>query len=89
MKKRIALLLSFVLVLSLALCACGGNKATVVGTWKTDINLVDMLNQEMEAAGMGVAMGNAKDTVKESADYVTSSVDDDGIKKALEYFKVL
>ena len=53
MKKRIALLLSFVLVLSLALCACGGNKATLVGTWKADINLVDMLNQEMEAAGMG------------------------------------
>ena len=54
MKKRIALLLSFVLVLSLALCACGGEKkATVVGTWKADINLVDMLNQEMEAAGMG------------------------------------
>ena len=54
MKKRIALLLSFVLVLSLALCACGGGKkATLVGTWKTDIDLVDMLNQEMEAAGMG------------------------------------
>ena len=54
MKKRIALLLSFVLVLSLALCACGESKApTVVGTWKAEINLVDMLNQEMEAAGMG------------------------------------
>ena len=53
MKKRIALLLSFVLVLSLALCACGGSKATLVGTWKANIDLVDMLNQEMEAAGMG------------------------------------
>lgn len=52
MKKRIALLLSFVLVLSLALCACGG-KETVVGTWKTNIDMADMLNQEMEAAGMG------------------------------------
>lgn len=54
MKRRIALLLSFVLVLTLALCACGGGKsATVVGTWKTDINLADLFNQEMEAAGMG------------------------------------
>lgn len=54
MKKRIALLLSFVLVLSLALCACGESKpATVVGTWKTDINMADLFNQEMEAAGMG------------------------------------
>lgn len=52
MKKRIALLLSFVLVLSLALCACGG-KETIVGTWKTSINLADVFNQEMEAAGMG------------------------------------
>ena len=52
MKKRIALLLSFVLVLSLALCACGG-KETVVGTWKADINLVELFNEEMEAAGMG------------------------------------
>ena len=55
MKKRIALLLSFVLVLSLALCACGGEKkpATVVGTWKADINLAEAFNEEMAAAGMG------------------------------------
>lgn len=55
MKKRIALLLSFVLVLSLALCACGGGekKATIVGTWKADINLAEAFNEEMAAAGMG------------------------------------
>ena len=54
MKKRIALLLSFVLVLSLALCACGEKKEpTVVGTWKADINLAEAFNQEMEAADMG------------------------------------
>ena len=34
-----------------------------------------------EAVGTGVAMGNAWDTVKERADYVTTSVDDDGIWK--------
>ena len=53
MKKRIALLLSFVLVLSLALCACGGKKDTIVGTWKTNIDLAEAFNEEMAAAGMG------------------------------------
>ena len=55
MKKRIALLLSFVLVLSLALCACGGGekKATIVGTWKANIELAEAFNEEMAAAGMG------------------------------------
>ena len=53
MKKRIALLLSFVLVLSLALCACGGQKATIVGTWKANIEMAEAFNAEMAAAGMG------------------------------------
>ena len=54
MKKRIALLLSFVLVLSLALCACGGGKKdTIVGTWKTNIDLAEAFNEEMAASGMG------------------------------------
>lgn len=54
MKKRIALLLSFVLVLSLALCACGEKKEpTVVGTWRADINLAEAFNEEMAASGMG------------------------------------
>ena len=30
-------------------------------------------------------MGNAKDNVKAAADYVTASVDDDGISKALAH----
>lgn len=34
-------------------------------------------------AGIGVAMGNANDEVKASADYVTTSVDEDGIANAL------
>ena len=53
MKKRIALLLSFVLVLSLALCACGGQKATIVGTWKANVELAEAFNEEMAASGMG------------------------------------
>ena len=40
-------------------------------------------------AGVGVAMGNANDKVKAIANYVTSSVDDDGIYKALKHFEVI
>ena len=40
-------------------------------------------------AGIGVAMGNAEDDVKASADYVTAGVDDDGIRKALSHFGLL
>ncbi|MBR1851087.1 MAG: Cof-type HAD-IIB family hydrolase [Bacteroidales bacterium] len=35
-------------------------------------------------AGIGVAMGNAADTVKDCADYVTTDVDHEGISNALE-----
>lgn len=37
-------------------------------------------------AGTGVAMGNAEDKVKAVADYVTTSVDEDGIKNAINHF---
>lgn len=37
-------------------------------------------------AGIGVAMGNAGDDVKAAANYVTTSVDDDGIARALAHF---
>lgn len=40
-------------------------------------------------AAIGVAMGNAKEDVKAVADYVTSSVDDDGIANALKHFGVI
>ena len=40
-------------------------------------------------AGIGVAMGNAIDTLKRQADYVTTSVDDDGILNALRHFNVI
>lgn len=39
-------------------------------------------------AAVGVAMGNASDEVKAAADYVTRSVDDDGIGYALRRFGV-
>ena len=40
-------------------------------------------------AGIGVAMGNANEEVKAAADYVTASVDEDGIFKALKHFGVI
>lgn len=43
----------------------------------------------LKHAGIGVAMGNAKENVKKAADYVTDTVDNDGILKALQHFKVI
>ena len=43
----------------------------------------------LEIAGIGVAMGNAKQMVKDSADYVTLSVRDDGVSAALRHFGLL
>ena len=43
----------------------------------------------LKHAAVGVAMGNAKDDVKAAANYVTDTVDNDGIKKALEHFKLI
>lgn len=38
----------------------------------------------IQFAGMGVAMGNAPDEIKEVADYVTDTNNNDGVQKALE-----
>lgn len=43
----------------------------------------------VRAAAIGVAMGNACEELKVEADYVTSSVDEDGIERALEYFELI
>jgi Cof subfamily protein (haloacid dehalogenase superfamily) len=40
-------------------------------------------------AGAGVAMGNADDEVKQIADYVTATVDEDGVGKALKQYGVI
>ncbi|MBQ1251698.1 MAG: Cof-type HAD-IIB family hydrolase [Firmicutes bacterium] len=43
----------------------------------------------LEFAAIGVAMGNGKDEVKAVADYVTASVDEDGIEKALKHYDLI
>lgn len=40
-------------------------------------------------AGIGVAMGNANQSLKEVADYITTSVDDDGVYNALKTYRVI
>lgn len=43
----------------------------------------------LRRAGIGVAMGNARDEVKREADYVTASVDEDGVWQALHHFGLI
>lgn len=40
----------------------------------------------IQVAGTGVAMGNANDTVKSHADYITATNDEDGIVEVIEQF---
>ena len=49
-----------------------------------------LLDKRMiELAGIGVAMGNAQEKVKEIADYVTTDIDEDGIRNALQYYNII
>lgn len=48
-------------------------------------NDIDML----QAAAVGVAMGNAHSDVQAQADYVTDTVLNDGIQKALKHFNII
>ena len=46
-------------------------------------------SEMLKFAGTGIAMGNADDTAKSAADYVTLTVDQDGISHALRHFGLL
>lgn len=43
----------------------------------------------LKHVNIGVAMGNASETVQAAADYVTASVDEEGIMHALQHFGIL
>lgn len=58
------------------------DEAMAFGDGGNDLALV-------RAVAVGVAMGNACDELKAEADYVTSSVDEDGVQRALEYFELI
>lgn len=40
-------------------------------------------------AGIGIAMGNASDEVKQAADHITASVDEEGVTEALRHFGII
>lgn len=45
--------------------------------------------QMLEAANLGIAMGNAEDEVKKHADFVTKSLDEDGVEYAMKHFGLI
>ena len=58
------------------------NECIGFGDGGNDIEMLDF-------CGIGVAMGNADDNVKAHADYVTTSVDDEGIANALRELHII
>ena len=53
-----------------------------IGDSNNDIEMVD-------AAGVGIAMGNSSERLKKIANYVTTGIHEDGVYNALEYFGLL
>lgn len=43
----------------------------------------------LQHVAVGIAMGNAREEVKKAADYVTDSVDENGIRNALKHFGLI
>lgn len=64
--------------------ALGPNHGTVygIGDASNDVTL-------METVDVGIAMGNAPEFLKDKADYVTDSIDHDGVVTALEHFGLI
>ncbi len=58
------------------------NECIGFGDGGNDIEMLDF-------CGIGVAMGNADDNVKAHADYITTSVDDEGIANALSQLHII
>lgn len=62
----------------------GMTKEEIIAFGDSD-NDMDML----EFAGIGVAMGNAEESVKAVADYITTDIDEDGIWNACKHFELI
>ncbi|MBW5447266.1 HAD-IIB family hydrolase [Cohnella sp. CFH 77786] len=58
---------------------CGMSEAAAVGDSLNDIAAI-------RACGLGVAMGNAQEEVKEAADFVTSSHQEDGVARMIQEY---
>ena len=59
-----------------AVCGVGMSETIAIGDGHNDIGM-------LQAAGVGIAMGNASESVRQAADYVTSSNDDEGVALAI------
>lgn len=76
--------------------ALGINKAAALAkvteklgfTMENVMAMGDSLNDiaMIKEAGLGVAMGNAQDIVKETADYITDTNNEDGVAKAIRHW---
>ena len=66
----------------LARFGIGADEAMAFGDGGNDIPM-------LRHVGTGVAMGNADRTVKEAADFVTESVDEEGLARALRHFGLI
>ena len=60
----------------------GQEETMAFGDGHNDIDMLKLVN-------IGVAMGNAKDEVKEAADEVTDDIDHDGIYQALKRHHII
>ena len=43
----------------------------------------------VKQAGIGIAMGNSNEVLKQAADYITDAVDDNGILNALRHYEII
>jgi Cof subfamily protein (haloacid dehalogenase superfamily) len=77
----------------------GGSKAKGIEAFMKKMNMKpenvyafgDALNdiEMLKTVGTGIAMGNGLPEAKEAADYITKSVDDDGIYHGLKHFGLI
>lgn len=58
------------------------NEIMAFGDAENDIEM-------LKYAYIGIAMGNAQDRVKKIADYVTTDIDENGIKNAIQFYNIL
>jgi Cof subfamily protein (haloacid dehalogenase superfamily) len=58
------------------------NRMVAFGDGGNDLTMI-------REAGIGIAMGNANDVLKQAADFITTTVDDDGVLNALRHYGVV
>ena len=67
----------------------GGNDVAILRKGVPANLSASAMSASISRAGIGIAMGNAGNEARSAADYITSSVDDDGVWNALKHFGVI